>query len=51
MRRVTQSDSLIPAGRPVEAPAPRPQVPNAVRRAIRGALPCAVGTDVAPDKN
>ena len=51
MRRVTQSDSLIPAGRPVEAPASRPQGPNAARRAIRGALPCAGGTVVAPDTN
>jgi len=51
MRRVTQSDSLIPAGRPVEAPATRPQVPGAARRAIRGAVPCAGGSVSPPDKN
>lgn len=51
MRRVTQSDSLIPAGRPVEATVSRPRVPYAAPGAIRGAVPRVVGTVVSPDKN
>lgn len=51
MRRVTQSDSLIPAGRPVEAPVSRPRVPYAAPGAIRGAVPRTVGHVVAPDTN
>lgn len=51
MRRVTQSDSLIPAGRPVEAPVSRPRVPYAAPAVIRGAVPRAAGNVVAPDTN
>ena len=51
MRRFTQSDSLISAGRPVEAPVSRPRGPYAAPGATRGAVPRAVGTVVAPDKN